>query len=76
MALANLHASKDPANLLEHVGDPFGNPASSQFGAIPNATLDVSLATPKKPENARAPAEWGTGSSKGSPQGRRPHIRG
>ena len=82
MALSHLADAKDPAqqeHVLSDIGNPFENVANSQFGIVPNQQMDVSLssqATPAK-DVERAPAEWGTESSKHSSPGRRPgYVKG
>ena len=41
MALQHLLDAKDPVSNLENFADPFTNPASSQFGIEPNASVDL-----------------------------------
>ena len=70
MAMSHLDASKDPTNAFDDFGNPLSNAtsnpfnsvANSQFGIVPNMAVEVSQATPERDE--RAPAEWGTASTK------------
>ena len=50
--MAYLDAAKDPVQNPEPIGDPFGNPESSQFGVVPNLAVPASplpIADPDSP---------------------------
>ena len=55
MALSHLDAAKEPTLDVDHIGDPFGNPASSQFGIVPN------LSSPASPGPIASADSPGTG---------------